>query len=104
MPLSGLPPSIAAEPLAPRIGAQIRDVRLTGDLSAETIASIEAALARYKVIFFRNQSHLDDAGQEAFTARLGDLYAHPTMPARAGSTRPIAKMRKGTSRPSGSMP
>ena len=86
MPLSGLPPSIAAEPLAPRIGAQIRDVRLTGDLSAETIASIEAALARYKVIFFRNQSHLDDAGQEAFTARLGDLYAHPTMPARAGST------------------
>ena len=37
------------------------------------------------MIFFRNQGHLNDAGQERFAARLGDLVAHPTSPARSGS-------------------
>ena len=50
-----------------------------------TIAAIEAALSKYKVIFFRDQGHLDDAGQERFAARFGDLVAHPTSPAKAGS-------------------
>jgi alpha-ketoglutarate-dependent taurine dioxygenase len=72
-------------PLAGRIGAEIDNIRLTGDLPATTIAAIEAALATYKVIFFPNQGHLDDAEQERFAARLGDLVAHPTDRARAGS-------------------
>jgi alpha-ketoglutarate-dependent sulfate ester dioxygenase len=42
-------------------------------------------LSKYKVLFFRNQGHLDDAEQERFAARLGDLVAHPTSPARLGS-------------------
>jgi taurine dioxygenase len=57
-------------PLAGRIGAEIGNVRLTGDLPEPAIAAIEAALAKYKVIFFRNQNHLDD---------------HPTSPGRAGT-------------------
>jgi alpha-ketoglutarate-dependent taurine dioxygenase len=85
MALPELPHSIAAKPLTPRIGAQILDIRLTGDLPAEAIVGIEAALARYKVVFFRGQGHLDDAAQETFTARFGDLAIHPTTPARAGS-------------------
>ena len=72
-------------PLAGRIGAQIDSVQLEGDLPDRAIASIEDALSKYKVIFFRNQGHLDDAGQERFAARLGDLVAHPTSPARSGS-------------------
>jgi alpha-ketoglutarate-dependent taurine dioxygenase len=67
------------------IGAQIDNIRLTGDLPAAAIAAIEAALAKYKVIFFPNQGHLDDAEQERFAARLGDLVAHPTDRARPGS-------------------
>ena len=67
--------------LAGRIGAEIDNVRLAGDLPERAIAAIEAALAKYKVIFFRDQSHLDDAGQERFAARLGELVAHPTNPA-----------------------
>lgn len=86
MTLHEHPSSIAAESLSPRIGALIRYIRLSGDLDARTIATIEAALRRHKVIFFRDQGHLDDAGQERFTARLGELAAHPTTPARAGSS------------------
>jgi alpha-ketoglutarate-dependent taurine dioxygenase len=63
-------PSLAADlnirPLAGRIGAEIANVRLAGDLPDTTIAAIEAALTTHKVIFFRDQKHLDDAGQECF--------------------------------------
>src|SRR6516165_11280114 len=72
-------------PLAGRIGAEIGDVRLGGDLPEPAIASIEAALAKHRVIFFRNQNHLDDSEQERFAARLGDIVAHPTTPGRAGT-------------------
>lgn len=34
-------------------------------------------LIDHKVIFFRNQSHLDDAEQERFASRLGKLLPHP---------------------------
>src|SRR5215471_11495843 len=73
-------------PLAGRIGAQINNIRLGGDESDAAIAAIKAALSKYKVIFFRDQGHLDDAGQERFAARFGELEAHPTRPARSGST------------------
>jgi alpha-ketoglutarate-dependent taurine dioxygenase len=89
--MSGLQrsPSLAIDldvrPLAGRIGAQIDSIRLAGDLPDATIAAIEAALSKYKVIFFRDQGHLDDAEQERFAARLGDLVSHPTSPERPGS-------------------
>jgi taurine dioxygenase len=72
-------------PLAGRIGAQIDNICLAGDVPDVIIAAIEAALSKYKVIFFRNQ-HLDDTDQERFAARFGDLQGHPTSPARSGST------------------
>src|SRR5580704_2637946 len=71
-------------PLAGRIGAQIDNIRLAGDMADAAIAGIEAALSKYKVIFFGNQAHLDDAEQERFATRLGDLFAHPTIPVRSG--------------------
>jgi alpha-ketoglutarate-dependent sulfate ester dioxygenase len=72
-------------PVAGRIGAEVHGVRLSGDLSDAAVAAIRAALVRHKVIFFRDQSHLDDAGQEAFAARLGRPVAHPTVPVAQGS-------------------
>jgi alpha-ketoglutarate-dependent taurine dioxygenase len=77
---------ITVQPRTVRIGAQIEGVRLGGDLSDAAIAAIEAALLAHKVIFFRGQSHLDDAEQERFAARFGELVPHPTNPRRAGST------------------
>lgn len=43
-------------PVAGRIGAEVRGVRLAGDLDDLTIEAIKAALVRHKVIFFRGQT------------------------------------------------
>jgi alpha-ketoglutarate-dependent sulfate ester dioxygenase len=90
-------PAVAAEPstaldldvhpVGGRIGAEIRGVRLGPDLADSIIAAINAALLQHKVIFFRGQSHLDDAAQEAFAGRFGETVAHPTVPSVAGSNR-----------------
>lgn len=72
-------------PVAGRIGAEIRNVRLSGELGATTFGAIRQALLKYKVLFFRGQQHLDDAGQEAFAQLWGQPVAHPTVPVRAGS-------------------
>jgi len=72
-------------PLTARIGAQIDNLRLGGDLPEQIIAAIKAALARHKVIFFRDQGHLDDAEQERFASRIGEIVAHPTIPPRSGT-------------------
>ncbi|TIT61148.1 MAG: TauD/TfdA family dioxygenase, partial [Mesorhizobium sp.] len=60
-------------PLTSRVGAEIRGVRLGGDLSDAAIAAINQLLLKHKVIFFRGQEHLDDAEQELFARRLGNL-------------------------------
>jgi alpha-ketoglutarate-dependent taurine dioxygenase len=72
--------------VAGRIGAEISGVRLSADLGPETLRAIEDALHTHKVIFFRGQDHLDDAGQEAFAERLGAPAPHPTVPVRPGSS------------------
>jgi alpha-ketoglutarate-dependent sulfate ester dioxygenase len=64
---------------AGRLGAEIRNVRLSGDLPTAAIDAIHSLLLRHKVIFFRGQDHLDDAEQERFARRLGDLVPHPTI-------------------------
>jgi len=83
-------PHMAAAPLelrqvAGRIGAEIAGVRLSSTLDDATFDAIQAALLRHKVLFFRNQDHLDDAAQEAFARRFGDTVAHPTVPPADGS-------------------
>lgn len=72
-------------PVNGRIGAEIRGITLSGDLDAETVRAIEAAVIRHKVIFFRDQHHLDDASHEAFASLFGDPVAHPTVPVAEGS-------------------
>jgi len=72
-------------PVTGRIGAEIRGVQLSGDLDGATVREIEAALVRHKVIFFRNQGHLDNAEHEGFAALFGDPVAHPTVPVAEGS-------------------
>lgn len=72
-------------PVAGRIGAEIRGLRLSADLPAPTFAAVRAALLRHKVLFFRDQGHLDDAAQEAFGRLFGEPVAHPTVPVRDGT-------------------
>ncbi|MNO49243.1 putative dioxygenase [compost metagenome] len=72
-------------PVAGRIGAEIRGVQLSAALDAATVEAIQQALVQHKVIFFRDQTHLDDQGQEAFAKLLGEPVAHPTVPVRDGT-------------------
>lgn len=72
--------------LTARIGAEIKNVRLSGDLPVSTSQAINRLLLQHKVIFFRDQAHLDDAEQERFARHLGDLVPHPTIGAVKGTT------------------
>ncbi|WFU14925.1 TauD/TfdA family dioxygenase [Bradyrhizobium sp. CB3481] len=68
---------------AARIGAEVRNFKLSSDLSDQTIAAINRLLLEHKVIFFRDQDHLDDAEQERFALRFGK----PVPPLVLGTTK-----------------
>jgi len=72
-------------PVAGRIGAEVRGLRLSGDLSGESFAAVKQALLKHKVLFFRGQQHLDDASQQAFARLWGPLVEHPTVPSLDGT-------------------
>jgi alpha-ketoglutarate-dependent sulfate ester dioxygenase len=77
--------ALEIHPVAGRIGAEIRGVHLSGELDAATVEAIQQALVEYKVLFFREQTQLDDQRQEAFAHLLGEPVAHPTVPVREGT-------------------
>ncbi|MGY4230652.1 alpha-ketoglutarate-dependent taurine dioxygenase [Bradyrhizobium sp. USDA 4503] len=70
---------------AARIGAEVKNIELSGDLPDRTIAAINSLLLEHKVIFFRNQRHLNDVEQERFAARFGKLTPHPMLGAARGT-------------------
>ncbi|MCV7123763.1 TauD/TfdA dioxygenase family protein [Mycobacterium lacus] len=74
---------VVVQKLGSRIGAEVSGVRLGGDLVPAAVAEIRAALLTHKVIFFRNQRHLDDAQQLAFAGLLGTPIGHPAAAAMA---------------------
>ncbi len=48
------------------------------------MAELRAALVEHKVLFFRDQHQLTEAGQVAFGALFGELEQHPFAPAASG--------------------
>src|SRR4051812_12211637 len=72
-------------PQAGRIGAEVRGVRLSGTLDPATFAAIRRALYKHKVLFFRQQQHLDDGAQQGFAQLFGPLVDHPTVPSKDGT-------------------
>ena len=79
-------PAIDAGRIAGHIGAEITGIRVGPGLEPGIVAFIRAALLEHKVIFFRRQEHLDDAGQAGFARLFGDLTtAHPTVPGTGGA-------------------
>ncbi|MFC9354000.1 TauD/TfdA dioxygenase family protein [Arthrobacter sp. NPDC057013] len=66
--------------LGSRIGAEIRGLDLSADLSDDTIAQIREALNVHKALVFREANVLDDDAQVRFASRFGPLTnAHPTV-------------------------
>lgn len=85
-----MPNSPVIVKLGANIGARIDGVRVGGDLSASDAETINDALLAHKVIFFRDQHHLDDDGQLAFAKTLGTpTAAHPTVTSRGADVLPI---------------
>ena len=71
--------------VAGRLGGEVLDLRLDAAAPEATIDALQRALVAHKVLFFRGQSHLDDAQHQAFGARFGRTVAHPTVPPREGT-------------------
>lgn len=71
--------------VAGNIGGEVQNIQLSAELPQTTIDDLNAALVAHKVLFFRGQSHLDDAQHQAFGARFGRTVAHPTVPAPNGT-------------------
>lgn len=71
--------------LGSRIGAEIRGLDLSGDLSPDTVAQIREALNVHKALVFRDANVLTDEDQVRFASRFGPLTnAHPTVASVAG--------------------
>src|SRR3954452_18918683 len=86
---------LVVRPITSRVGAEVLGVQLSGSLPDATIEAINATLLRHKGIFFRDQIQLNDAEQERFSARLGNLVPHPTQQGRPG-TGSILELDSGT--------
>jgi alpha-ketoglutarate-dependent taurine dioxygenase len=68
---------LTVRPVAGHIGGDVSGVDLAAPLAPQTVAAINEALHRHKVIFFRGQE-LDHAAQIRFGRVFGELtYAHP---------------------------
>ncbi len=69
--------AVTVRPVAGYIGADISGIDISQPLNSQEVAEIQAALFRYKVIFFRDQ-RLTHASQVSFGQNFGELtYAHP---------------------------
>ncbi|WP_245318536.1 TauD/TfdA family dioxygenase [Bradyrhizobium sp. DOA1] len=58
---------------ADRLGAEIKNITLSDDLPDDVIVAFRQLVLEHKVIFFRDQGHLDDAQQQRFVLRLGSM-------------------------------
>lgn len=68
---------VDVRPVAGHTGAEIIGVDLAGPLDASVVAAIQAALVRWKVVFFRGQ-HLDHAAHIALARRFGEPIIVPS--------------------------
>ena len=76
-----MPSRLEVRPIAGHLGAEIEGVDLSRPIAEEVVAEIRAALLRWKVVFFRDQS-LSRAQHVAFGRLFGEVTpAHPTLPA-----------------------
>ncbi|TWA74492.1 taurine dioxygenase [Azospirillum brasilense] len=80
-----LPSGFEIKPINGNIGAELRGVTLSGDLHPAVLKAIQDAVYEHKVVFVRDQHHLDDARQEAFGRLWGRLVGHPTVPSLGGT-------------------
>src|SRR5215469_14414435 len=76
------------------IGAIVGGIRIGGDVQADALAELRAALLRHRVVFLRDQHHATDADQLAFGRLLGEVTKpHPTVSGDGKAILPIDSER-----------
>src|SRR5215469_438509 len=76
------------------IGAIIGGIQIGGDVQADALAELRAALLRHRVVFLRDQHHATDADQLAFGRLLGEVTKpHPTVSGDGKAILPIDSER-----------
>jgi alpha-ketoglutarate-dependent taurine dioxygenase len=70
--------AIQIKPVAGRIGAELSGVNLATAITDAEFSTINNALLKYKVLFFRDQ-HLNDEQHERFSRLFGEQVPHPTV-------------------------
>jgi taurine dioxygenase len=70
------PAPFAIEPMTGSIGAEISGLDLSQELTEATVAAVNDALVRWKVLFFRDQA-ISREQHLAFGRRFGPLEIHP---------------------------
>ncbi|PSS50205.1 taurine dioxygenase [Pseudomonas sp. BBP2017] len=71
--------SLTITPLSTALGAQISGIDLSRAINDEQRDTLEQALLKHQVLFFRDQP-INPQQQAAFAARFGDLHIHPIYP------------------------
>jgi taurine dioxygenase len=71
---------ITVERYSGALGAVVSGVQLSPELDDQTIEDIKQALYKHKVLFFRDQGHLDDTTHQAFAHRMGPPYEMTSLP------------------------
>lgn len=75
----------SVRPLSGSVGAELRGIRLAPDMAPHLVQAVAHEVRRWRVVFLRDQSHLDDAAFEAVSRLFGDPEPHPTVPSIAGT-------------------
>ena len=69
---------------APNLGAEIRDVDISGGISDAEFAEINRALLTQQGIFYKEQSEIPPSEHMAFGKKFGHLHSHPATPTMDG--------------------
>jgi taurine dioxygenase len=72
--------TIQVRPMNPTIGAEIRGIDLSKDISNQQFDEIHRAFAEHSVVFFKEQDRIPEEKQIALAKRFGELHVHPAAP------------------------
>ncbi|WP_394850812.1 TauD/TfdA family dioxygenase [Pendulispora brunnea] len=79
------PPRFRVRALTGAGGCVVEGVRLHGGLSTDMVDALNSALLSCKVLFFRDQQHLDSDEQERVAALFGVPFTHPNALGNSGA-------------------
>src|SRR5499426_4303199 len=65
--------AVTIRQVGPCFAGEVAGIDMARPLTPDEVAAIHAGMDRYAVLVFRDQQHIDDAQQLAFTRSLGEI-------------------------------